>query len=571
MKSLYFIFAMLYFNINAFSQDFQWVQRIGGSGNEYVNEAVIDNFDNVYMTGYFDGEVDFDPSANNSIVNANGTHNAYVSKYNSTGNLEWVSVIESSNIVYVNTLLLGDNGIYIAGQFIENADFDSGTTVLTSSTSLGYKMFVAYYDLDGNFQWVVDWTSSTAKTTAKDLLLDSQGNLHITGSYYEGSLKPDPNSDAVIYSSTRQKGFWITLNNLNEFVQSKQFGDPANTWYNYDDVDNIVLDDLGNVLISGNFRGSFDFDFGSGTALLENDNGGSFFAKYTLDGTLIWAKQLERVETQKIACDNDGNIFVTGTYGGTVDFDPSDTSEYIVQGFGAYYDNYLFKWDSMGNFNWAFGFGGNYGPSDRSNSIELDANSVYITGSITFAGDIDFDPDPNDAHIVTTYGLSDYFSARYSKDGDLEWVYNLNGDQELTSTISGKGIMLNSEGKVYSVGEFGDTVDFNSGPVSEFMTAQGSQDVFLMQIDNEILGIDEVNLDSNMLIYPNPVANDLFIKTKSLMQSVSVYNMEGQLVYFNKNNDLESTIDLSKLATGIYLLKVDFAQGITGSKRVIKN
>jgi hypothetical protein len=574
MKSNYITVVVLLFSINVFSQGFEWVQHIGGTGHKYVNKSVMDDSDNVYLAGYFFGEADFDTSENNSVIfNTTDSNNikAYVSKYNNVGDLEWATVIESSNIVYANTLSIDNNGIYVAGQFIENVDFDSGTTVLTSSISSGFKMFVAFYDLNGNFQWVVDWTSSTAKTTPKDLLLDSQGNLHITGSYYEGILKPDPISDIDSYSSTRQKGFWITLNNLHEYVQSKQFGDIANTWYNYDDVDNAILDESGNILISGNFRGSFDFDFGSGTTLLENDNGGSFFAKYTLGGTLIWAKQLERVETQKIACDDDGNIFATGTYGGNVDFDPSDASEYFVQAFGTYYDNYLLKWDSLGNFNWAFGFGGNYGPSDRSYDIELDANTVYITGSITFAGDIDFDPDPIDEYNITTYGFADYFAARYSTDGDFIWAVNLNGDQASSSNVTGKSIMLNNEGKLLSVGEFSDMVSFNSGTSSEIISAQGTQDIFLMQLDNELLGINDENLDPDFSVYPNPVTNDLFIKTKSLAQSISVYNMKGQQVYFKAQNDIESIINLSSLASGVYLLKVSYAQGLIGLKRIIKN
>ncbi|WP_323789221.1 T9SS type A sorting domain-containing protein [Psychroserpens sp.] len=568
MKLNYIPLIILFFNFTCFAQGFEWVKHIEGTGTKNITHSVMDDSDNLYVAGYFDGETDFDPTGNDNSINANGAYYAFLTQYNSSGDLQWVKAIETSSFVVINKLLIVNNGIYVAGYFRESADFDSGTTVLTASLSSGSKMFLAFYDLDGNFQWVEGWTNSSAKTTPQDLVVDSEGNLHITGNYYEGLFRPDPNNNAVVYSSTRQKGFWITLDSSSNYMRSNQFGDPANTWYNYDSVDNIIMNGTNHVLISGRFRGSFDFDFDSGTSVLENENGASFFAKYLLDGTLVWVKQLERVESQHLICDSEGNIFATGIYGGNVDFDPSDTSEYIVEGFGSYYDNYLFKWNNNGEFNWAFGFGSNYGPADSSNAIALDGDSVYITGGITYANEVDFDPDPNETFGITANGISDYFCARYTTEGDFIWVHSLSGDQALTSDVSGKGIMINSMGKVYSVGEFSDTVDFNSG--SELITAQGYKDIFLMRLDNEVLGIQEESLENSLNIYPNPVSNDLFIKAKSVLQNLNIYNIEGQLIYSAYLNNYKSEIDLSHLTTGVYLLKVYAKDGLTMTRRLIK-
>jgi hypothetical protein len=78
--------------------------------------------------------------------------------------------------------------------------------------------------------------------------------------------------------------------------------------------------------------------------------------------------------------------------------------------------------------------------------------------------------------------------------------------------------------------------------------------------DNEILPIQ---------FAPNPVKNNLTLKSTIVLKSIIVYTMLGQKVFEQEYNDTEITIDLSKLATGNYVLQ---AQGETGQKsiRIIK-
>ncbi|UPT69538.1 MAG: T9SS type A sorting domain-containing protein [Flavobacterium sp. JAD_PAG50586_2] len=78
--------------------------------------------------------------------------------------------------------------------------------------------------------------------------------------------------------------------------------------------------------------------------------------------------------------------------------------------------------------------------------------------------------------------------------------------------------------------------------------------------DNEILPIQYA---------PNPLKNSLNLQSAVILKSITVYTMLGQKVFEQEYNDTEVTIDLSKLATGNYVLQ---AQGETGQKtiRIIK-
>lgn len=68
---------------------------------------------------------------------------------------------------------------------------------------------------------------------------------------------------------------------------------------------------------------------------------------------------------------------------------------------------------------------------------------------------------------------------------------------------------------------------------------------------------------------PNPVKNNLILKSTIVLKSIAIYTMLGQKVFEQDYSDTDITIDLSNLTTGNYVLK---AQGETGQKtiRIIK-
>lgn len=81
------------------------------------------------------------------------------------------------------------------------------------------------------------------------------------------------------------------------------------------------------------------------------------------------------------------------------------------------------------------------------------------------------------------------------------------------------------------------------------------------------LGLEKIE-NPKLVMYPNPVSNDLHISSKANVQKVKVYNMLGMLVK-NVENNTES-IDMSSLSNGTYLLKVFTNEGVI-DKIIIKN
>src|SRR5258705_4310265 len=142
----------------------------------------------------------------------------------------------------------------------------------------------------------------------------------------------------------------------------------------------------------------------------------------TKSQTLSWAKQLGGIandEGYSIAVDASGNVYTTGYFTGTVDFDPGPgTTNLTAIGLE---DAFVLKMNAVGNIVWAKQFGGS--SSDFGRSIAVDASgNVYTTGG--FNGTVDFDPGPAIVNLSSAGGW-DIFISKLNASGNFVWVKQL--------------------------------------------------------------------------------------------------------------------------------------------------
>jgi hypothetical protein len=82
---------------------------------------------------------------------------------------------------------------------------------------------------------------------------------------------------------------------------------------------------------------------------------------------------------------------------------------------------------------------------------------------------------------------------------------------------------------------------------------------------------EKKELNSSFSLSPNPVKNRLIIQGNSLINSISVYNLSGKNVFYaDKIKSEVQEIDLQKLDSGIYFIKIEFFNGEVETKRLIK-
>ncbi len=111
------------------------------------------------------------------------------------------------------------------------------------------------------------------------------------------------------------------------------------------------------------------------------------------DVSLLWAKQMGGASSdggESIVVDANGNVYTTGYFNGTADFDPGP--ERLILHLLVLENIFISKLDASGNFVWAKKIGA-ASDDDEGFSIAVDASgNVYVTGY--FFGTVDFDPGP---------------------------------------------------------------------------------------------------------------------------------------------------------------------------------
>src|SRR5262249_14187951 len=87
----------------------------------------------------------------------------------------------------------------------------------------------------------------------------------------------------------------------------------------------VATDLAGNAYVAGSFVGTVDFDRGPDVFNLTGPGQDVFVAKYTAAGALAWARQFGGTSLDQgegIAVDSAGDVYTTGSFSGTADFDP---------------------------------------------------------------------------------------------------------------------------------------------------------------------------------------------------------------------------------------------------------
>ncbi|MBL0048824.1 MAG: T9SS type A sorting domain-containing protein [Bacteroidetes bacterium] len=412
--------------------------------------------------------------------------------------------------------------VFIGGFFQKTVDFDTSPTTTAGIVShVATSSFVAAYKPNGDYSWASAIEDNKIGYTYKSINAqhtDALGNVYLGGSFY-GAIGFDPYTENSFYKGPP---FAISNSFICKYGPNSQVKWAFTLFqqFNGNQIFDITTDNNQNVYITGSFKYKVDFDPGADTLFLSSTPANVsdiFIAKYDSSGNFLWAKQIGSTDVEegrKIYISHN-KIYLTGTFIGTVDFDPSaaisNLTSASTKSFFASYDlngNYLFaklfagtyesikvdnagniilsgavssgsvdfdfgsgsaipqgmyngsgfiaKYDSLTNYLWAAGIAGNA-------KCQLDsAQNIYVSGS-TPSKNAGFNSSNNAFTAVPTNNNSNsyqYFLAKYSPAGILGWVKATSYSATNMGDL-GIDFALDKSANIYVVGQFKDTVDFD--------------------------------------------------------------------------------------------------------------
>lgn len=234
-------------------------------------------------------------------------------------------------------------------------------------------------------------------------------------------------------------------------------------------ISDIATDVAGNVFTTGVFTGTHDFDPGSGLTTLSSLPSGFtnlFISKFDPQGNLIWAKSIGgdgHDNARKIVVDFQGNVLVTGTFQDTVDFDPgAGIANQYSQGY--FNQSFTLKLDGNGNFLWVKTVGMILG-NDEGRDLAVDnAGNVYTAGHFVGAA-IDFDPGMAVFPLGTGSGKK-IFVQKLDVNGAFVWAKQFEG----VNTNQLNSIAVDAAQNVSIGGQFNNSLDIDPGLAQNFLT-----------------------------------------------------------------------------------------------------
>lgn len=414
-KTSTILISLLWFSIslNAQNPQFEWAASF--FGQDYISDEgtsiCFDEMGNVFLTGNFSGTVDFDPGSGTYNLTSNGSNDIFIIKLTASKEFVWAKRIGGSN---------SDGGNSICFQ------------------ELGF--------------------------------------IYVTGFFY-GSVDFDPgNASCILSAGSGPDVFLLKMNLFGDLIWAKNFG--GNYWQG-ENSNSIAVDNAGNVYITGWFNDTIDFDPSPGELFLSSHgNEDAFICKFNSGGDIQWARKfggIQRDNGYSLTLDTNCNIYTTGFFKETADFDPSVDTFNLTSNGG--FDVFICKLDSAGEFVWAQSMGGP--DDDWGYSIECDkgGNSV-VTGK--FRDTISFNAGASQYNLSSN-GEDDIFIAKIDSGGSWSWIKGIGGSQN----DGGSSISLDLSNSVYATGYFKGVVDFDTGINVSNCNSHGNNDVFVVKYSGE--------------------------------------------------------------------------------------
>lgn len=386
----------------------------------------------------------------------------------------WVASITGSGFNNPSQVITDQTGnIYTIGVYAGSADVSSLSGANSISSQGGLDVFITKHDPDGTLIWLSTFGGSDNEM-GFDIDVNDAGEVIAVGTFEGSADFGEAPGDVTLTAAGQQDIFIAKIDANGMLIWAKRIGGSS-----VDEANGVALDADDNVYVVGRFVSTVDFDPGAGTSNLSA--GGSpdaFVLKLDENGDFLWAHDFgsgDNEEAEDVVIDSENNPIITGSFSGTMDFDPGP-GETSIYGDGAG-DPFHLKLSPSGDLIWVTTF-----TSDGyvfSADIDIDEDDNIVTHGF-FSKDINFNPESG-GQIILSEGSEDSYTAKINSNGELVWANILGG----YSIEFGYGVAVDAIGDVYITGLYYDSPDLDPGLGEFFLPSSGIEDTYIVKYDGQ--------------------------------------------------------------------------------------
>jgi len=547
-------------NVRAWGTYYTGTGQVWPNGEDRGQACITDAAGNVYMVGTTNSNSDIATVGAHQTIYAGGDTiggfsgtDAFLVKFNSSGVRQWATYYGGSEWDYGTSCAIDASGnIYMIGSTSSTSGIATAgaheTTVndgfLVKFNSSGVRQWGTYFEGNGN-----------ACTT------DASGNIYIVGLTNSTSGIATAGAHQTVMSGSGD-AFLVKFNSSGVKQWGTYFGGASSGASGMEKGISCATDALGNVYMVGQTPSTSGIaTTGAHQTIYGGGSCDAFLVKFNSSGVMQSGTYYGGAGVDigySCATDATGNVYLAGDT--QQEFLPASSGMTTIGAHqsaygGGYSDGFLVKFDSNGLRQWGTYYGGSL--LDVSFSCATDASgNVYMSGNTQSSSGIA----TAGAHQTT---VNDAFLVSFNSSGVRQSGTYYGGIKNVCTS--------DASGNVYMTGYTQSNSDIATAGAHQ--TANGNNgysDAFLVKFSGISVGINETINDKLFSIYPNPTQSIVNVKadTKLIGAVYNIYDNTGKVVLSGKINTENTSVDLEKLAAGIYLFSI--GENVKQTFKVIK-
>lgn len=553
------LFSLFYISIFAqrtINANLIYNSYYGGNEADEARSIAIDKDDNFYIFGYT-LSTDLSTNSNSFQDSLKGSFDAFVTKFDSSGNHVWTTYLGGSNVEIAATIKITyDNKLILLG-YTNSNDFPTTPGAYQTSNAGQYDVFVTKIDTSGQLIWSTLFGGMGGELGI-DLSIDLNNNLLVGGQtnssnfpFTSGAFQPLPlgSNDAFV----------AKFNSNGQLIWASCYGGTS-----IEDAHAITSDYENNVIITG-MSNSNDLTI-SANALQSNNNGffDIYIAKFSSNGNFLWGTYFggsNYDDIYGVQSDSSNNLYFAGLTS-SVDFETTPNAFQTIKNNGT--DACIFKLSKNGQLLWSTYLGGD--GDDSATRIYIDKNNNVTTLINTISDTLSLIPDT----IFSNHPIN--FEKVYITTIDSS------GSQLWSSYFGGNSIDIAHDLKITPGGKllFTGTTESSNLPVTSnaFQSSKNlSVDSYVGIIHSPLYFTDTTNINTSiqiqkmkndLVVFPNPASEYVCLSENYINYELSILNANGALTKHEKI--AHNCIDIKALNPGLYIFELKGQENIIREK-----